>query len=432
MIFYTERITPRFRYIADFIGTELTGSTPVITSDKTAFQAFQGIRVSYSNERLENAIWIKPHDLLFRVGVQQKQLQVVNRNGITVLFPGDGDTGFDLLAAAFYLLSRYEEYLPYVPDQYGRYPHTASLAFREQFLQVPLIDHWLQDLRLLVKQHFTAYPVREPQFSFVPTYDIDEAYSYRYKSAFRSLGGTVRSLLHGRWNEIGRRIRARKKLEPDPYDSFAWMDGLHDRYHLKPIYFFLLAGKTGQFDKNIPPTHTAMQALIRAHAARYRVGIHPSWQSGNDKQLLREEIQMLASLTEQPVTISRQHFIRMTLPDTYRNLTDAGIREDFSMGYGSVNGFRASVSVPFYWYDLKAEAPTPLVIHPFCFMDANSFFEQRQSPEETLLEISSYYYTLRSVNGRMVTLWHNTFLGTDPRFAGWREVYESIIKEISA
>ena len=404
MIFYTERITPRFRYIADFIGQELTGSAPVITSDKDVFRSFQGIRINYSNERLENAIWIQPQGLLFEKGVHQQQLQVVNRNGITVLFPGEGDAGFDLLAATFYLLSRYEEYLPYVPDQYGRYPHTASLAFREQFLSLPLVDSWLQDLRGLLKQHFTAYPVRIAQFSFVPTYDIDEAYSYRYKSAFRSLGGAARSLLHGRWNEVGRRIRVRKKLEDDPYDSFAWMNGLHDRYQLKPIYFFLLAGNTGQFDKNIPPTHPAMQALIKAHAARYRVGIHPSWQSGDDKQLLRKEMDLLASLTEQPVTISRQHFIRMTLPDTYRNLTDAGVREDFSMGYGSVNGFRASVSVPFYWYDLKAEAATPLVIHPFCFMDANSFFEQRQSPEQTLLEIRSYYQTLRSVNGRMVTL----------------------------
>ena len=101
------------------------------------------------------------------------------------------------------------------------------------------------------------------------------------------------------------------------------------------------------------------------------------------------------------------------------------------MGYGSINGFRASVASPFYWYDLEKEETTGLLIYPFCFMEANSFFEQKYSPQQALDEIRQYYNTVKSVKGTFISIWHNTFLGTDKLFTGWREVYEKFIKEIS-
>lgn len=173
-----------------------------------------------------------------------------------------------------------------------------------------------------------------------------------------------------------------------------------------------------------------MQALIQHHYYRYPVGIHPSWQSGDNQDILKNEIQILEKITGEKIRSSRQHFIRFTLPQTYRHLIDAGIEFDFSMGYGSINGFRASVASPFYWYDLEKEAPTKLTLFPFCYMDANSFFEQKYSAPQALEEINKYYEAVKSVNGTFVIIWHNTFLGTDPFFKGWREVYEKFIQEI--
>ena len=100
------------------------------------------------------------------------------------------------------------------------------------------------------------------------------------------------------------------------------------------------------------------------------------------------------------------------------------------MGYGSINGFRASVASPFYWYDLEKEDETTLLLVPFCFMEANSFYEQKFTATQALDELRHYYKAIKNVNGLMVTLWHNTFLGTDPSFAGWRNVYEQFISEI--
>jgi hypothetical protein len=100
------------------------------------------------------------------------------------------------------------------------------------------------------------------------------------------------------------------------------------------------------------------------------------------------------------------------------------------MGYGSINGFRASVSTPYYWYDLKNEERTQLLLHPFCFMDANSFYEQKFSPEAAFNEMRHYYNAVKAINGTMITIWHNNFLGTAEEFAGWKQVYEKFVSSI--
>jgi hypothetical protein len=99
------------------------------------------------------------------------------------------------------------------------------------------------------------------------------------------------------------------------------------------------------------------------------------------------------------------------------------------MGYGTINGFRASVATPFFWYDLKDESKTSLRIHPFCFMDANAYYEENKTAGEALQEMLRYLEVIRSVNGTMITIWHNSFLGMDPAFEGWREVYEQFVQK---
>ena len=126
---------------------------------------------------------------------------------------------------------------------------------------------------------------------------------------------------------------------------------------------------------------------------------------------------------------SRQHFIRLNLPQTYRHLIAAGVQKDFSMGYGTINGFRASVASSFYWYDLEKEETTGLMVFPFCFMDANAFYEEKLAPHQALAELMRFYQIIKQVNGMMVTIWHNNFLGTAQLFKGWKEVYEIFLKD---
>lgn len=431
MIVYANSITPRLQYIIDFIGKEICGKAFELTSDEDIFRNYKGPKINYSNSRIGNEeLIINNHSLLFEKTIKEQTICCFEINSFKAFFKTEGDYPFDIFAASFYLLSRYEEYLLHKKDMYGRYTHENSLAFRERFLNLPLVNIWIQDFRKVLKEKYLTLNIQHSTFKFVPTYDIDEAFSYKHKGLLRTVGGAAMQLKSGNLQPVKERIRVLTGKSKDPYNSYQWMDELHAKYDLKPIYFFHVAAKNGKYDKNILPSQPAMQQLLKQHTGKYSIGIHPSWRSGDDESLLGKEIKTVENITGRKVTLSRQHYIRFTLPHTFRRLIDAGITDDFSMGYGSINGFRASVASSFYWYDLEKEQQTDLLLHPFCFMDANSFYEQKHTSTEALNEMKQYYDAVKSVNGTLITIWHNTFLGTDKKFTGWKEIYEDFIKGI--
>lgn len=430
MIVFSNTITPRLQYISDFIGKEITGKPFQLTSDKETFRSYSGPKINYSAELITgDEFFLKPHTLLFEKNIQQQDINCFVSDGNKAFFKTKGDFSFDAFAASFYLLSRYEEYLAHSQDMYGRYTHENSLAFRENFLDLPLINIWIKRLKEKLSEKFSVLNFQQPVFNFIPTYDIDIAYSYRHKGFWRNAGGMIKSMMNWRWVEISERWNVLTGKKEDPYDAYAWMDKLHEKYQLKPYYFFHVGRRTGRYDKNISPFNSAMSKLIQHHYYRYPIGIHPSWESGNKPELLKDEIQVLHKITGGKVISSRQHYIRFILPGTYRQLIDSGIQNDFSMGYGSINGFRASVASPFYWYDLEQETCTKLLLFPFCFMEANSFYEQKFSTQQAFSELKHYYNIIKTIHGLMITIWHNNFLGTGKQFAGWREIYENFVRE---
>jgi hypothetical protein len=432
LVLYSHSITPRLQYIVDFIGKELQDDAFKITSSPEEFSSYAGTKINYSDKRItENEIWIQPQGLLFEKGIKQQNIECFEANANKAFFKTGGDFPFDIFSGSFYLLSRYEEYLPHSKDMYGRYAFENSLAYKENFLNLPLINHWLKDFKTLLKQKFSGLPTQDSRFTFLPTYDIDIAWSYKHKGWWRNSGGLLLSLFKGQWFFVKERINVLRGKQKDPFDAFGWMNKIHEQYKLKPYYFFLVPEKRGRYDKNIPPSCKAMQYLVQDHVIRYPIGIHPSWKSGDTISLLKKEIETLSKLNGSPVVSSRQHYIRFNLPDGYRRLIDNGIKFDFSMGYGSINGFRASVASPFYWYDLEKEEQTGLLLFPFCYMEANSFYEQKFTAEQALEEIRHYYTAVKEVNGYFIMIWHNSFLGTDKLFVGWREAYEQFIKEVT-
>jgi hypothetical protein len=405
------------------------GQPPLYTNDPEAFSNCEGIRINYSDQPLGESYWVRPAGLLGESGIRKQEIPVSEWKGNKILFPVASDHPFDIFSAIFFLLSRYEEWLPHQVDEYGRYAHLNSIAWREKFLYEPQVDKWLADLGEVLQVKFNAIPLRKKEFSFIPTYDIDEAWSFRNKSSMINLGGTIKDIIRGRMNRVRERQMVRAGKIQDPFDSYDWMDSVHTDFNLSALYFFLVAEKRSRYDRNIDPSQPEFIDLVKRHASKYKIGIHPSWQSG-DSHTLAGEISRLQTITAQEISSSRQHFIRFRLPETFRHLIDAGIKEDYSMGYASVNGFRASASFPFYWYDLEKEEQTSLKLHPFCFMDANSFFEQKQSPLDAEQEMRAYYDRVKAMKGTFISIWHNTFLGTDPLFRGWREAYWNFLKGI--
>ncbi|MBM3441332.1 MAG: hypothetical protein FJX89_01395 [Bacteroidetes bacterium] len=401
-------------------------SCPItVTHNRSFWEASALTRIHYSGSPDAAGFWIPSSGFVLEEGIRPFQPAVSSHEGLPVLFPyAGGGIPFDILSAAFYLVSRYEEYLPHATDAYGRFSHRSALAWKGGFLGRPLVDLWALTLRRALQLHFPGLSIPARHFRLVPTYDIDIAWAHRHRGWFRSVGGAVRALGEGRLSDLSDRLLTQLSFRPDPYDAYVWLDALHQRYGLDPLYFFLVALSRGRYDRNITPSHPKMKALLATHARQYSIGLHPSWQSGDDARLLAAEAaQLLALSGMSAIRHSRQHYLRFRLPQTPRQLIGAGITDDYSMGYGAAQGFRASTCTPFRWYDLEAEKPSLLRLHPFCFMDATAHHELGMDAGTALSALSALLEETRQAGGEMVTVFHNSMLGTHRLYPGWREMY---------
>ncbi|MBD0289551.1 MAG: hypothetical protein ICV79_29645, partial [Flavisolibacter sp.] len=298
MIVYCHTTTPRLHYVTHFLAQYFQQEV-VITAQVQQFSSAIDVKINYSSARItEHEIWIKPVSLLFRTGTPPLTIDCfTNNHGNKAFFTTEGDIGFDLLAAIFYLLSRYEEYGTFQKDIYGRYAHQNSLAYKNNFLHLPLINIWLETFRQFIQQKFPNYKLQITNFKLLPTYDIDIAWSYRHKGFMRNAGGTIKSVVSGQWSTVRERVDVLMGRKKDPYDCYDWLDDIHQQYYLKPLYFFLVGQKRNRYDKNIPATNAAFQQLVQHIAQHYHIGLHPSWQSGIEPEMLMREKKILEEIT---------------------------------------------------------------------------------------------------------------------------------------
>jgi hypothetical protein len=428
IVVYSPADSNRLKYVLDWLLKERLHLSYSITNDE---QATNGLTffISYGKP-LPKSISIPDTGFLWKKDIKPFEIVTGIWKDIPVLFasPGDGYTfPFDLLSAIFFLLSRYEEYYVYAPDKHGRYPVINSILYKYGWLQRPLVDEWVYTFRKEL-QAITGMNIPSTPFLFQPTYDIDMAYSHLHKGIKRIAGAYLRALVKMKLGQINERTQVLKNKQKDPYDSFRWLRQLHKEYDCKPLYFILAAFKTTAFDKNIPPTHPAMMRVIKNIARDGGIGLHPSYYAEKDNKVNSEK-NILEQISGRHVTSSRQHYMRMKMPTTYRMLVNNNIKDDYSMGYGSQLGFRAGTGNSFYWYDLEDNAITQLRIHPFCFMDTTAHFEAKLSPSEAFDKLYAMSKILEKTGSTLTTIFHNFSLGTANEWKGWRNAYEHFLGE---
>ena len=429
-LIYTHKITNRLRYIFDFIFKEQLGCDFALTTDKEEFIHSESMKVNYSSRRLADELFFYPTPLLFERGIKKQNIKIGYQDTMPIFFisSNNSDLTFDLFAASFYLITRYEEYFPDKPrDRYGRFPAKASLAYRHNFLQKPLIDIWIKQLTGILQKYYPDWQPSAKTYKFIPTYDIDIAYAYSNKGFLRNLGGYLRDLKQFQWTQILDRTKVMLGQKLDPFDTFDWLSKLRIKYQLSPVYFFLI-GDYGPLDKNISIYNLTYQDLIQSIGDYCNVGIHPSFASNKDVKILSQEIDNLASVLKKEIINSRQHYIMLNIPLTYQNLLEVDVIKDFSMGYPSEIGFRASTASAFYFYDLTLEMKTKLKVYPFAVMDVTLKNYMGLNTSASLEAVKELIAETKAVNGLFMTLWHNHTLSDLEGWKGWKATYEEVVK----
>lgn len=432
MVMLVDTITPRLQYMAAWLGQRLQGKPlPLVTA--VAYLPLHEPVINYSQQQLAQIQYqIQPAGLLYESGIATTAVPHGRWQNNIVIFPTTaGDHPFDVLAAAFYCISRYEEYLPnYSLDEYGRYSHTNSILFQLGWLKRPIVDEWVQHLATALQQRFPEWQPATTKASTLLSFDVDLAWSYLHKGFWRNAGGAIKSLLRNDKNALQQRCAVLQHKAPDPFDVFADIQQQHTAANIPAQYFFLLAQTQKGYDKNISPNSKALQTLMRHTARHSAVGLHASWSASLQASVLQHEQNTLQNILQQPNQSNRMHYINFRLPQTFRDLLKVGIRKEYSMGYGTINGFRAGTSMPYYWYDLEAESTTELEIHPFGWMDANSIFEQQDAPADAAIELQLMQQRVHQSGGQMISIWHNHLLGLDTLGRQWWPVFTTYIRNV--
>jgi len=285
-------------------------------------------------------------------------------------------------------------------------------------------------LKELFKSRYPEMVFPEKKYRFISTIDIDNAWAYLEKGFMRTAGAFDRSIVQFDFEELIQRAKVLAGSLKDPYDTYDLQLELQRKYKFKSIYFFLL-GEYGVNDKNVPVDSRKFRSLIKSIADYAESGIHPSYGSNKNPGRLKKELNELSKILKREVTKSRQHFLVLKLPETYRKLIELDITDDYTMGYALQVGFRASICSPFFFYDLDNEQITNLKVHPFAVMDATLKYYMKVEPQDAMSHILPLIQEVKNVNGDFVSLWHNESLSENKIWAGWRKVYEQLVEAAS-
>lgn len=433
MLILVPKVTERVVYVFDLMFGQLLGIEFDLTTDAERFKAYVGPKMHYGPQRLEDEVFVKSVDLLFERHIHEQSFRTVGFEGTVAPYAvyGQGNLlPFDVFAASFFLVSRYEEYLSQVRDQYGRFRAESSWMFENGMMQKPLVNIWALALCSRLQSVFPELSVKERKFTFIPTYDVDAAWAYKCKGLYRTVGGFLKDLAAGDRDRIRERHQVLRGKRKDPFDSFDFQFELQKEFKLKPIYF-ILCGDYDTNDKNISIRKPSFQALIKQLGDYADVGIHPSFSSYLDIDKLRNEIERLSEVLHRPLTKSRQHFLRMNLPRSYQKLIELDISDDYTMGFASQAGFRAGIADTFRFYDLENDMVTNLRVHPFALMDGTMRDYLDLDVEQSYALATQLIDEVKAVGGTFIYLTHNETLGGEKRWAGWPELYRRMLEYIA-
>ncbi|WP_053991447.1 polysaccharide deacetylase family protein [Mangrovimonas sp. TPBH4] len=430
LLVYTHKITPRLTYTFKHICTRILGVPVGFTTTIEEFIAHEDIKMSYTKQPLGNEIFIRSHELLFEQGLSDVDINVMDWEDTKCFFTSSDKSSlpFDIFAAAFYLLCRYEEYLPHVKDPYGRFVAKESLAYKNGFLNQPVIDIWAYKFKAVIQGQFESFQFPERSYKVQPVIDVPMAYYYKQKGLLRTIGGTMSDLFRFKLKSVYTRFLVMFGFKRDPYDNFKWIINRQKQFKERFIVFFLI-GDFSTYDKNINVNKKKFMSLIKSVADYCKVGLKVSYFALDNNEALKKEKAKMEAITNYNLEASRNSFSKINLPETYRSLIELEVKQDFTMGYINELGFRASTCTPFQFYDLDYEIQTPLQINSFHCIDfallkKQSFLDKKE-------ELQRLMHSVQKVNGTFTPIFHNYTFSEDHRWKGFRELFNIVLDSVN-
>ena len=427
ILVYTHKITPRVTYIFKHVFERMLGGKVGFTTKVEEFIAHKGTKLSYTRQQLGNEFFIKNHELLFEQGITDFDIKVQQWDGLPAFFSTSDKSAlpYDIFAASFFLLSRYEEYFPYVGDAFGRFPAKESIAHQNDFLEVPVVDLWVGRLKETILARFPDTEFQAKNYHFLPIIEVPSAFTYIKKGILRTLAGTLLDLFSFRLRRVVDRLAVLLGLRRDPANNFSRYTVLHQQYGVKAIFFFLVSDFSA-YDHPISYNNNKFRSIVKSVSDYDQVALLNSFDSSERPEQLMTERKRLEELVHKDIKQTRCHMGNLSIPEKYRQLVDAEFSEDYSMSYANVHGFRAGTSSPFLFYDIGGEMQLPIKVFSPC---TSSYLLHKLGHVTKIQErLTGFYNTIGAVNGHFIITLRNTTIAEVNDAIRWRELYIETLK----
>ncbi len=368
--------------------------------------------INYTHSIIDNALNITPQGLIHQVGICDVTPEWDGEH----LFPTECEFGFDIFSAVFYLISRYEEYGENAADKHGRYKPENSTLFKQNLLQTPVVDKWIDELRITLNGKF-GLDIHKHTPENLTTVDVDNVYAFRNKGFVRHVLYSAKDLIKGNRQDVAIRWKSLLHIEDDPFFNIEEVSQrLADENPNNAIFFH--CGCFGKYDKKtIIPSFRYWKAKQKIDK-QIIVGLHISYRAATNDTALKLEKWILEKCLGRQVSKCRFHYLKFALPYGYDRLEQFGFTDDYSMAYSDMAGYRAGTSRPFIFYNIEKEKETGLTIHPLIVMDKTLRFDMDLDVETAYEYIDTLKKECNTIGGDFTTLFHNQNM---TNMNGWGE-----------
>ena len=341
------------------------------------------------------------------------------------------ELGSDILASAFFMLSRWEEACrPELKDEHGRFPESELLAVKENFIRRPIVNEHLELLWELLKKLGLQQKRKQFSYTLTPSHDVDYFSKYNSFTQFLKILGAdaikyfdLKSFSDDLINWILTQFGSPK----DPFWSFDLLMDISEKFGLKSEFFFM-AGLRGESDINYQIDDERVEKFLKKIKTRgHRIGLHGSYDSFEHPELVSKEYKRIQAFLSKPHNI-RRHYLRARVPETFKTMAEAKFKIDSSMGLSSNIGFRSGICYPYKIWDLRNRETLPLSEHPIIAMDI-ALLKLNPTPSEYLNQLINLSMIVKRYRGNFVFLWHNSNFGL-PEWKDLAPIYPLIIKSL--
>lgn len=421
LLIHIDKITPRVSYIFKHICLRILGIEATFSTALEEYIAHKGPKISYGKKPMGNELFFQSYGLLEQQGFDSFDITVKKWGDTYGFFSVSNASAlpFDIFSASFYMLSRYEEYLPHVKDEKGRFMASESLAYEAGFLNQPVVDIWAYKFKSKLQDAFPQIVFPKKKMVVHPIVLATQPFVYKYKGLLRSIVGYLNDFFKGKFRSLAVRTKVILGFERDPADTFKWLINIARHSDFELSVFFLL-GNALNFLEGMN-THRQKFKLLLKYVSDYKeVGLIFSYEVLSNYEKLKKEKRRMEHITNRSLKSSLNAEFLVNLPDIYRNLIELQVKRDFTMVFRDTVGFRAGTCTPFLFYDLDYEIKTPLIIHPATM--TTFAFQQRYSAdiEKT---VSSFLLEVEKVNGTFTMIFSNADFSSEEKNKIWRSVF---------